>query len=304
MDEVTEPAEAAEPVAVETREVESTEAANAAVEVAPVTEASAPAEAEAATEVTAETPAEVPVADAEVTDDLVSKITADPARAAAELRKARQQLAASRVLDNALAGANEQFRSGWLELGSMVASDDPEERAEALRILSDPSIFGDSDDVLSPDSDELAEDVSIEDRIAAEFTKREESLKAAADAAQEKLEHGTADAALFLKVKEMGYDPEAAAGSIEHFNHNALWAAVKAQPEGEKDLAKAHEQVEAAKQEMFDAKLAEIKSANTGVPVRSGTGSASVASSREDAAAKESAYEKTKRITREYQGKE
>jgi hypothetical protein len=296
----------------ETREVES-----------PVTETVAEATTPEATadttpvegEVTPVVPTEDEITEAPVIDDgaeededeelvedldtLASLVAGDPQRAAKELKKLRAQAAANRNIDSALASADEDFREGWLTLADLFLSEDPADKAEAARVFAELSgTAAASTDDATTETDEPAEPVNVLDQINQVFDRKTAELVAEQERREQQLAATADQAAVDLDVKALGYD---AAEDPE--THALFWSFVKLQDEGAKDLTKAHESVQAYHQKILDRKLEELKAANTGTPVISGTGSASVEAAREAEAKKLSLAEQSKQNYLRRQGK-
>lgn len=227
------------------------------------------------------------------TTTLEQRVAEDPARAAKEITKLRSKAAAARYIDSALTDVSEETREAWITLADLYFSENDEDRAEAQATFARLAGVETSAEEAAP-----TEELSLEDRIKQEFDKRSEALQAEASARQEELETAADVAAVALQVKELGYDAE-----TDPERYAAFWGFVNSQPQGERDLSKAHEQVQAFEQKAFDRKLAEMKAANTGVPVVSGSGSASVTSAREAEQKEKTAVERATEMYKELNGK-
>lgn len=222
--------------------------------------------------------------------------------AVAYARKANRDAAAKRVenkelraqleeIETAFEGGDEDFKTGWLQIGRLLL-EDPE---AAKAILADVVGGEPVDEAPAKSPEQLVNEV---------FERREAQLSAQAQAA-----------ALHSEVTEMGYKPDAKADDsadadpVAYAKHALLWNFVKSQPEGQRDLKAAHESVEKFEQAILDNKLNELKSASKDAPPvlvgGGGTGSTELEAKTAPVAARDvmkEAEEKSIRFYEERQG--
>lgn len=242
-------------------------------------------------------------ADLDATDDdeldveqLAELVASDPKKAALELKKARKEAADGRVrardaeqANRELYGdqADENFVSEWAALGRAFAeSGDDLEAQQAVR-----AVFADLAGVVPT----TASPVSPAEQINQLFERREqESARRAAEVA------------VTLEIQELGYNTEPEKGSTDEARLNVLRAHIASQPDGEKDLKKAHEATQAYRSQIFEEELAKVRESGEGMPpVASGTGSTPSTSSQDEGKKKEKVdpYEETVRRNKEWNSK-
>jgi hypothetical protein len=188
-------------------------------------------------------------------DQLVELISADPKKAAAELKKARREAAEGRVRARDAEQANrelygdqvdDEFVSTWAQLGRAYAEagDDVEAQAAVRSIFAD--LAGIEPTTASP--------LSPAEQIDQLFARREEQHARKA-----------AEAAITLEIKELGYNTEPESGSNDEANLNVLRAFIASQPDGQKDLKAAHEAATKFRSTIFEEELAKVRASGEGL---------------------------------------
>lgn len=212
----------------------------------------------AAGETAAETAAEEETAFASV-EDAVAEITRLRSENAAKRISNRELTEKIDAIQAKFGDAGEEFQQGWLELAEAFAAnpDDPTVKA----------IFAELAGVQQENAPSLDENTIFE-KVRGEFA-----------AKQQQLDIQNIQNKLVAKARDLGYDPEATAESdpIAYASNQLLWAQVQSIPAEATDtettrLEKADVAVKAYEQAVLDRKLAELSTANTGVPATSSAG--------------------------------
>lgn len=217
---------------------------------------------------------------------LVEKVTADPNKAASEIKALRAENAQRRQENTALKagqtfeGADPEFNDGWRQLGEAFLSD-PESVKEVFAELAGVTPA----EAATPKTPEEIE-AELTSKISDVFQRQQLETARAAQAA-----------VLFTEIKELGYNPEAAGTSDPdgYADLELLRSFIRSQPVGQQDIKAADASVKAFKAAVVEKALNDLKTASTTAPpVNSGTGSAAT-SAESNSAKPDSAdsYEKT-----------